>query len=691
MLASTFQHLDGIGAHREKRLWNAGILNWSDFVSHREPLQFSLFPGRLDNYTKDPLAKSRSALASEDTDFFAHRLPRSEYYRIALTYPSNTVFLDIETTGLSRYYDHVTMIGWSQAEEYYVYISGEDPKPLSNALLKAKALVTFNGSLFDIPFLIKELGNVRIPLAHIDLRFAVRHVGMSGGQKEVEIKLGIKRPAELADVNGSIAPLLWNRYSKGDREALKLLIEYNHSDIEGMKSILDDYIELIARKREVPKTLIPPVRFSNYKSKIRWQNDILENKRVSGAIQITRYMGPKPITAVDILPITQLSNSRFIGIDLTGSPERPSGWCFLEGCLASTRRIGSDDEIITLTQNCRPTLVSIDSPLSLPIGRTIVSDDDTGRAEYGIMRQCERILKKRGVNVYPSLIKSMQGLTQRGIHLANSLRSLGIPVIESFPGAAQDILNIPRKRTSQEYLKRGLNDFGIVGEFVDNEVSHDELDAITSAIVALFFWGGRYEALGNPDEDYLIIPDLSHTQNWEERCVIGLSGRINAGKTTAGKFLETKGYYYTRFSLALDEILMSRNIIPTRESRQEIGNDINRKAGGQRWLCKQLVRNIPPLTSAVVDGLRHPEDHAFMVERFGPSFRHVYIEASQEIRTYRDILAGHLIDEFIMAEQHPVETQISKLSALAHISITNQGSVDDFTRAVYQVLSHCID
>jgi len=53
------------------------------------------------------------------------------------------------------------------------------------------------------------------------------------------------------------------------------------------------------------------------------------------------------------------------------------------------------------------------------------------------MRYCERILKKRGVNVYPSLIPSMQRLTARGIQLANNFRSLGIPVIESYPGAGR--------------------------------------------------------------------------------------------------------------------------------------------------------------------------------------------------------------------------------------------------------------
>ena len=44
---------------------------------------------------------------------------------------------------------------------------------------------------------------------------------------------------------------------------------------------------------------------------------------------------------------------------------------------------------------------------------------------------------------------------------------------------------------------------------MNTKLTHDELDAITSAIVGIFFWTGKFEAIGNFDEEYLIIPDLS--------------------------------------------------------------------------------------------------------------------------------------------------------------------------------------
>lgn len=79
-------------------------------------------------------------------------------------------------------------------------------------------------------------------------------------------------------------------------------------------------------------------------------------------------------------------------------------------------------------------------------------------------------------------------------------------VIESYPGAAQDILGITRKKVSTEELKQGLIDFGLSGTFADSKITHDELDAITSALVGYFYLSGWYEALGNEDEGYLIIP-----------------------------------------------------------------------------------------------------------------------------------------------------------------------------------------
>jgi len=185
---------------------------------------------------------------------------------------------------------------------------------------------------------------------------------------------------------------------------------------------------------------------------------------------------------------------RAFGIDLTGSEKRASGVALLdEHRVVYTRRVKSDGEIISLAINAGTDVISIDSPLSLP-------EDSTK-----IYRECELILKRRGIGVYWCLLPSMKALTMRGISMAAELRRLvdlnyfpGYTVIESYPGAAQDLLGVPRKNKGLDALRAGLQKYGIRG---DLDVSHDELDAVTAAIVGILYLRGEYEALG-----CLIIP-----------------------------------------------------------------------------------------------------------------------------------------------------------------------------------------
>ncbi len=82
-----------------------------------------------------------------------------------------------------------------------------------------------------------------------------------------------------------------------------------------------------------------------------------------------------------------------------------------------------------------------------------------------IYRKCELALKRMGISVFWCLLPTMEMLTRRGIRLA-LICAKGPKVIESYPGAAQDILGIPRKRASLEELKWGLSRAGITGDFL---------------------------------------------------------------------------------------------------------------------------------------------------------------------------------------------------------------------------------
>jgi len=92
-------------------------------------------------------------------------------------------------------------------------------------------LVSFNGNSFDIPFLENTFNLPEIGCPHVDLRWIAYYFGFSGGLKNIERILGIQRPHELTDVDGSEAVLLYNLYRKGDTSALNTLLKYCQVDV----------------------------------------------------------------------------------------------------------------------------------------------------------------------------------------------------------------------------------------------------------------------------------------------------------------------------------------------------------------------------------------------------------------------------------------------------------------------------
>jgi predicted nuclease with RNAse H fold len=89
--------------------------------------------------------------------------------------------------------------------------------------------------------------------------------------------------------------------------------------------------------------------------------------------------------------------------------------------------------------------------------------------------------------------------------LKNKLEGRGLRVFETYPGAAQDIWGIPRQKDLQG-LKRGLKRFKLQGNWLRPEVTKDELDALTCALVAREELSGNAMAIGDPEEGLMILP-----------------------------------------------------------------------------------------------------------------------------------------------------------------------------------------
>ena len=655
-----------------------------DLIRHT-PVQLDLYRKR-GGALQSAVEASEEALANRDIAFFANKLPKREFYRIAASFPERCVFLDIESTGLSTYYDQVTLVGWSVGSTYTVLVDPSQIEQLQRDLREHPIVVTFNGSLFDLPFLAKRFKTDWSGLFHVDLRYLAKRVGLTGGQKKIEVEIGLTRKGSLEGITGAEAVALWFDYKEGDLNALRELVRYNHADIEGMKFLFEEVIRRVAPQAGAHATNGGLFRRSSI--------CFPDTHRVNGAnaIAISPYsgaVGPRlTLSGLCHDDDARLDDITVVGIDLTGSEQRKSGWAAVTGRNLTMDLVASDADLMERTLAAEPFLVSIDSPLSLPAGRVSEFDDDPGRSEYGIVREAERQLRRRGIHVYPALLPSMQRLTQRGVELATRLRKCGVPVIESYPGAAQDILGIPRKKTSLKHLVDGLRRFGYNGLSSEADVSHDELDAATSALVGQFMLAGYWEALGSAEEDYLIVPTVDRRPpGLRPTIAVGLSGPIAAGKTTAARILERMGFRYCRFSEFIAQELRARGTPVTRDTLQAFGQEAHNSRFGQRQLQNKLAVHVEQVPRIVVDGLRHPEDRAFLRERWGAAALHVHVDASVHLRTRRyTAKKDGAEDAFHRAEAHAVEQNVRTMESLANSTMANTGTIDELEAKLRQVV-----
>lgn len=202
-----------------------------------------------------------------------------------------------------------------------------------------------------------------------------------------------------------------------------------------------------------------------------------------------------------------------VGIDLAGSPKRPTGLCVLRDLIAETHVVFSDDDILDFVREARPTLVPIDAPLSLPNGRRTVHDRS---GEH--LRECDRELLRRGIRFFPITLGPMRMLTERGLVLKKPLVAMGYQTVECYPGAAQDLWGIPRQHKDRLGLLKGLRKLGLRG--LKKSATSDELDAATAALVGRWSLSGQGLMLGG--RTGILTPDC------EGRCKELKTPRVKA-------------------------------------------------------------------------------------------------------------------------------------------------------------------
>ncbi|MCX8159422.1 MAG: DUF429 domain-containing protein [Candidatus Saccharicenans sp.] len=200
--------------------------------------------------------------------------------------------------------------------------------------------------------------------------------------------------------------------------------------------------------------------------------------------------------------------TRIVGLDLAGSLRRPTGFCLINQKEILTSVLYTDQDIIEEVRKTAPKVVAMDAPLSLPPGRNHIEDRNGGH-----FRSCDLELRKRGIRFFPITLGPMRALTARGLKLKSALNRSGYEVIEIYPGGAQDVWNLPRAGRDREKLARGLarlarKEFGLKLSPKAKpwpQMTADELDAVTAALVGLMYQQGRAELFGR-GQKIIVMP-----------------------------------------------------------------------------------------------------------------------------------------------------------------------------------------
>jgi uncharacterized protein YprB with RNaseH-like and TPR domain len=196
------------------------------------------------------------AATAGDLGFFRGCLPSREMWRLCADFSDQALFLDIDTTGLDSDHHDITVIGALGRGKLALFIKGINLDQFPAYVAQFPLLVSFNGSQFDVPFLLTHFPEARLDQAHIDLRFVLRSLGYHGGLKAIERNPGIARDAAIQGVDGFEAVHLCHRCRRGDRVALVKLALYNLTDVVNMVELVEIAMRLKHERLALPGEML---------------------------------------------------------------------------------------------------------------------------------------------------------------------------------------------------------------------------------------------------------------------------------------------------------------------------------------------------------------------------------------------------------------------------------------------------
>jgi uncharacterized protein YprB with RNaseH-like and TPR domain len=240
---NSFIPVRGVGEKTERRLWETGVTEWSEFDGQTPRGVGATTASRIESFVDEALER----LADGDAPYFHRRVPGSERWRLYENFRESACFFDIETTGLSQHRDRVTTVSFHRGGETTTLVRGDDltADAVRDQFDAADLLVSFNGSQFDVPFLETSF-DVDVTTPHLDLMFTCRKLNLTGGLKPIERQLGIDRDGP--DISGRDAVRLWHEYERGDESSLETLVSYNRDDAVNLQRLADEACRRLHRQ-----------------------------------------------------------------------------------------------------------------------------------------------------------------------------------------------------------------------------------------------------------------------------------------------------------------------------------------------------------------------------------------------------------------------------------------------------------
>jgi predicted nuclease with RNAse H fold len=179
-----------------------------------------------------------------------------------------------------------------------------------------------------------------------------------------------------------------------------------------------------------------------------------------------------------------------VGIDLAGVAANPTGWALLKNKAISAYQLYNNEEILKRSTDCRPNLIAVDAPLTLP--------------KKGIMRKVDREMHKRGYPVFPIRFPAMEKLTLRAIRMVQEITRRGFNVIEVHPTSTRKALKMPTKDWKK--IQTILIRIGLEGDLKTRALTAHEIDAVTAALTGYLHLQRKTELIGDEEEGYIVVP-----------------------------------------------------------------------------------------------------------------------------------------------------------------------------------------